>query len=388
VNTLNQAKRLMRRCLERVPCQWRFTGTCDDAELDRGASHSVVVSHARAASFQAPLNVTASELSEEITKQGYSRAQVLDRRLDGLKSHRLPRVSIIEWADQYENGFYALFRPGRRKLNVSGTGWIPEHLETLRESRFDTQELEAGSWFFECWSGNYFHWMTRCLPKAIILADMYPNDPLLVPSRLKRNRFLTESLKRAGLYDRVLQLRSPRVLVRELNVLVGMGTMNEYALRVVRERLSAPQSSQQSAMGARIFVSRAGASWRKLLNENEVRDRLRELSFEVVDFGKLSFAEQIEVSAHASILVGVHGAGLTNMLFARPGLQVVEIEETGFPNPDYYLLASCLGHDYWLVSSASSSTKAAGYKDITVDSAELIAIVERAAERYANANVN
>jgi capsular polysaccharide biosynthesis protein len=53
--------------------------------------------------------------------------------------------------------------------------------------------------------------------------------------------------------------------------------------------------------------------------------------------------------AQAAVLVTPHGAGLTNMLFAAPGLQVVEMVEPSMLDVAYiyWAMADELGHDYW-----------------------------------------
>jgi capsular polysaccharide biosynthesis protein len=45
------------------------------------------------------------------------------------------------------------------------------------------------------------------------------------------------------------------------------------------------------------------------------------------------------------LVVGAHGAGLTNLLFAR-GAGVVELHPTRSIYPHYYLLCGALGHSY------------------------------------------
>lgn len=65
---------------------------------------------------------------------------------------------------------------------------------------------------------------------------------------------------------------------------------------------------------------------RLVLNEDEVRQFLDQytnrLDIAHVDFAQMSFAEQVAVSAKTDIMVGVHGAGLVNCLYMRPGLRL------------------------------------------------------------------
>ena len=70
--------------------------------------------------------------------------------------------------------------------------------------------------------------------------------------------------------------------------------------------------------------------------------------FKVINFENLSFEEQREIAAEASILAGVHGAGLTNMLFMEKGSKILEL--TSLLNGEqyyYYTLSNALGHDYF-----------------------------------------
>ena len=48
-------------------------------------------------------------------------------------------------------------------------------------------------------------------------------------------------------------------------------------------------------------------------------------AIELVDPGALPFQQQVELFASAQLLIGVHGAGLTNMLFMPPGGCLLEL---------------------------------------------------------------
>ena len=53
--------------------------------------------------------------------------------------------------------------------------------------------------------------------------------------------------------------------------------------------------------------------------------------FLIIKLSKLSFNEQIELFNKAKIIIGSHGAGLTNIIFSEPSTQIIEI---GNPNVD------------------------------------------------------
>ena len=81
----------------------------------------------------------------------------------------------------------------------------------------------------------------------------------------------------------------------------------------------------------RIFVSRALRRERRpFMNEDDCADVLARHGFRFVRPETLSFDEETELFASAEIVVGLHGAGLANLLFCpSPGV-AVELFPYGF----------------------------------------------------------
>jgi hypothetical protein len=66
-----------------------------------------------------------------------------------------------------------------------------------------------------------------------------------------------------------------------------------------------------------------------------------------VDFAGLPWPQQVRVAACHDVLVGVHGNGLTNALWMRPGSLVLEIFPAGAHHYDYQFFAELCGIDYF-----------------------------------------
>lgn len=77
-------------------------------------------------------------------------------------------------------------------------------------------------------------------------------------------------------------------------------------------------------------IDRKRANTRQLANQDlliaAVRARFPLVEVHTVDFGTLSFAEQLAVAQSTDVLVGIHGAGLTHTMFLRETSAVVEIQ--------------------------------------------------------------
>src|SRR5580658_4907874 len=90
--------------------------------------------------------------------------------------------------------------------------------------------------------------------------------------------------------------------------------------RVLAERLGLGAPA-----GTRLYVSRGDAGFRRLVNEPAVIETLARFGFEAVALTGMSFARQAQLFHDAAIVVAPHGAGLADLVLARPGIQVVEL---------------------------------------------------------------
>ena len=78
-------------------------------------------------------------------------------------------------------------------------------------------------------------------------------------------------------------------------------------------------------------------------NEDALLDAMRHRGFEIVVPGALTLTEQIRVFREASVVVGPHGAGLTNIVFCEPGTIVYELVPDHYPNICFGNLALICG---------------------------------------------
>jgi Glycosyltransferase 61 len=111
----------------------------------------------------------------------------------------------------------------------------------------------------------------------------------------------------------------------------------------------APRSSGNST-GPLLYISRNEASMRRLMNEDEIIPGLKDMGFHVMRPGTVSLANQIAAFRDAKVIVAVHGAGLTNIIFCRPGTTLVEIfPEGGVRGSAFLRISSRLGFNYYFV---------------------------------------
>lgn len=122
----------------------------------------------------------------------------------------------------------------------------------------------------------------------------------------------------------------------------------------------------------KLFISRRGARSRRCLNEAALIARLAPLGFEPLCLETLPVREQLEAFAAAAVVVGVHGAGLTNLVACRPGATVLELLPGDGPFNHYFLMASVLGlrHGHLIGRRLDPACD-----DFTVDADQLLALL-------------
>ena len=64
---------------------------------------------------------------------------------------------------------------------------------------------------------------------------------------------------------------------------------------------------------------------RRIVNEEALVEMLLSLDFEIIASEDYSLLEQAQLFHDADVVVGAHGAGLTNILFCRENTKVIEL---------------------------------------------------------------
>lgn len=146
-----------------------------------------------------------------------------------------------------------------------------------------------------------------------------------------------------------------------------------------RRRLALPPGPGRR----KLYLSRAGTTRRRVVNETAVMDLLTARGFEVVQPETLGVREQARLFAEASHIVAPTGAALTNMIFAAPGARVVAIYHRAFAAIDvdryFDALAEACGHGFQWVEATAVAAHESGRTidaDIEVNLDELAAALD------------
>ncbi|HBT93785.1 MAG TPA: hypothetical protein DEB23_05950 [Chitinophagaceae bacterium] len=97
----------------------------------------------------------------------------------------------------------------------------------------------------------------------------------------------------------------------------------------------------------KLFINRKESSGRTIANFKDLEPILLKLHFTILYLEDLTVAEQIEIFSMAKIIVGIHGAGLTNFIFSyKNNPKILEITAADFIPTHYYWLAQSFVFSY------------------------------------------
>jgi capsular polysaccharide biosynthesis protein len=184
---------------------------------------------------------------------------------------------------------------------------------------------------------NYSHWLFQCLAPILVAPEAGLNDfdALMPPLNSAQRDFLALAEIDPS---RIIELPAGTAAVPQLGIFSNL-TSGDFpfvphpSIVAAFERL-APLAPPSAFAGQRVFLSRADTRNRAMINETELRSHLEGENYAIVVPGTLSVLEQIALFRDAAVIVGQHGAALTNLLFAPRGADgpiVVELHQENYP---------------------------------------------------------
>jgi capsular polysaccharide biosynthesis protein len=269
----------------------------------------------------------------------------------------------------------AVFHEGRL---VYESLWDRDHYERshaalARLAGAPSAEAGDAASILSLWCGNYYHWLVDALPRLAVLDAVSGDSPAIVTPATP-SPFQEQSLRALGIWERRLPYAGPRLRLASLTWPSGLDPIGFPSPRTaawLRATFATPQPPEERP--TRLYLRR---SRRTVANPHEVSAVLERFGFEVVEPETLSFAEQVRTFSAAEAIVGCHGAGMANCVFARPGAHVLELFQPGYVNLSTYRLVRAAGMRYaYLVGGAAGPARRGKDRDVVVDTVALATLL-------------
>lgn len=231
--------------------------------------------------------------------------------------------------------------------------------------------------------GNYFHWMLEAMGRLELVADRLGDASLKLLVDADAPPFVKASIAflhgvpaerivadgtRTRRVDRCLLVSNPHTR----NAATGRANVYDPTLIRAINRRALERLGPVSGAPVDLLITRRHGSQRRIVNEQALLQRFPQL--QAVALEELSFAEQVALFARARTVVAVHGAGLTNLLFAR-NARVIELYPQVREEKDssyFFQLSDALGlqHDLFACEPVNAQ------QDVALDDGMFGAIAE------------
>jgi hypothetical protein len=212
---------------------------------------------------------------------------------------------------------------------------------------------------------NYYHWLIQTLPRLRYIGEYEAKTGDAVTILLPPNSppWTEETLEMLGWPDKKIEYGTHPVYQVERLVTPSYPPVHESELQWLRDRLLPQADEIEEGANPNVFISRSSAIERRIVNEDEVSDFLADNGFTTQHLEENSVARNIALFNNADIVVGAHGAGLTDIVFGDD-CKVVELFGSKV-KWHYKRLSKELGLHYEYIQCEPEST------DLVVDIDEL-----------------
>jgi capsular polysaccharide biosynthesis protein len=250
----------------------------------------------------------------------------------------------------------------------------PQKHEIFKKIRLPKPAMLSGTTLLiaTSYGNNYYHWLVEQLPKMHLahLAGYNVKNFDHVVCTFGTENFIDESLEffpdiRAKMLPCTRNHHWRCECLVAFNPSAEHGMPTQWGIDYIRTTILA--SIPRRTLRNRIYITRKLARGRKVKNESEVFEFLEKHGFRKVALESLSFLEQVELFASAEAVIGPHGAGFTNVLFAPRDCIVVEFMMAAYPATCYAHLSRIIGQKYcYIVAAEELADKNVTLKDMTV----------------------
>jgi capsular polysaccharide biosynthesis protein len=245
-------------------------------------------------------------------------------------------------------------------------------LELLRNGLMEgrvTHFWEPMALCFKPGHDNYGHWLNEMMPRAAILRDLGLQTMryIVPPQNGALGRAIRDSAALLGLPRKRLVPACEPMWCEDVYLVERLTHHGIFMSPLVFDAAREVAAQVPGDSDEAIYVTRRGFT-RAFAEEDAVAEAFRRAGFRVIDPAGMSFRQQVAAFRNARRIVGVMGAGLSNISFTAPGARITVFAPTTMADTFYWFLAGLNGHTYREVRCpVTGEARRHGAKDMNLD---------------------
>ena len=190
-------------------------------------------------------------------------------------------------------------------------------------------------------NNNYFHWFFDVLPRLGIFEkkqSLKELDYLLCPNLnlwqikslellgFKRKQLLSSIKYRHIFADKIFVTNHPWNF--NPNIINDIENLPEWISIWLKKKFLDKKSKK--IFSKKIYIDRSDSvsnikEYRSIINEKEIIEFLKKEKFEIIQLSKLDLEDEIKIFNDAEIVIGLQGAGFTNLIWSSNTTKIIEL---------------------------------------------------------------
>ena len=287
----------------------------------------------------------------------------------------VPQISIFENADYFTNGREFLIHKNGKYVSCSPVSLhLIDQFNRYREINVGAIQLKGTaisvSDIFSL--PNYCHWTLDWAPRLFLCAKYYKKPDWVcmtmeqasyheqffeMTDTVKPWRWITNMGVRWLKFDEVVMVSNDTISQTHPAFQGSRDILNliRDAGDDIAQRYFSTYPKQNINKSSRIYVDRSDVGGREILNNDEFLAVMKEYQIDSVSLTGMPLGVQLNLFKQCQFVIGVHGAGLTNIAYMGKGAVVLEILNSQFGSRAYSVLASRSGLDYYYMSCPTTA---------------------------------
>jgi capsular polysaccharide biosynthesis protein len=363
VHVVNLYKRF-----NRAFARTRYQRSRSQTDPERAASTAAWLEEWNTGARPPALIVEAGESEEVANRPPTNLHGSVDYQHKLVERVRVPAPFVVEIPDGHAVGEHgAVVTPDHKLLTEVSwpVGSLRGYLERINgdtpggdefyiDSRLPGRRVGGTAAVLSAFVGRgYFHWMFDVLPRLGLLQKagyrLEDIDYFLVPMRV--SGFHYETLDSLGISEvRVLSSFHERHVVADRLLVPSLPRSAGVVPTWVVDYLGGafpPVRPNGSEHPTRLYIVRRATDHGIVGNEDRLLDGLRRFGFEQVAMEDYTVREKAWLLGQAEAIIGASGAGLSNIVFCRPGTKIVELRVQPYPVMEPWDIANRVGLDFY-----------------------------------------
>jgi len=202
------------------------------------------------------------------------------------------------------------------------------------------------------WGHGYYHFLCENLCKIIRINELNKKIPII---SYYNNVYINKYLELLDIANPIIPFEK-QVIYDCKSALIhsdtASGNPSLSDIMLIRKRVQKviPLHIANPSGVYPIVVIKRKEQLRQIANFDQIIDQLKQFkqseTTPVIIFEPKSPKEDIELFANASVIIGAHGAGLSNIIFCKPDVKIIEFFPENLCNLCYWHLATLLNFNY------------------------------------------